>query len=122
MNLRKISLSESLGLMKGSEVPQHKYMYFLELEKIGPEDTYTRSWHYLDNLCQKDHRHYLYNLCQKDHRHIPEVNDIFTKKVRRTRNYKLCRRMYHKQGIIVERERIAKKCNTKGHTQTHGVP
>lgn len=110
MNLRKISLSESLGLMKGSEVPQHKYMYFLELEKIGPEDTYTRSWHYLDNLCQKDHRH------------IPEVNDIFTKKVRRTRNYKLCRRMYHKQGIIVERERIAKKCNTKGHTQTHGVP
>lgn len=82
------------NLMLGSEVPQPEYVYFLELEKIGPGERYRRTWFYLDRLCQKDHSH------------IPEENEYYTKKVRRTRNHELCRLMYHRQGICVESESL----------------
>lgn len=94
MNLRKSNLIEKLGLMTGNRVPQPDYIYYLELEKYGPGEAYKRTWFHLDNLCQKDHSH------------IPEENENFVKRVKKTRNHKLCRRMQLQQGICIEHENL----------------
>jgi len=92
MNFRKTYKVNTLGLMRGIDVPQPEYKYFLELEVVGPGENFRRSWFYLDELCQKNHSH------------IPEETKEYTKRVKRTRNHKLCKLLYDKQGITVERE------------------
>lgn len=95
MNLRKTSLLDSL--MKGSDVPQPDWYYFLEMERVKPK-RYTRKWFYLDNICQKDHAH------------IPEtfslLDETIIKRVRRTRNPKLPKLLYSRTatGLTVEQD------------------
>lgn len=96
MNFRQNSILDSL--MKGSEVPQPDWYYFLEIEWITPE-RYTRKWFYLDNMCQRNHDH------------IPKTTNmrdgIIVKRVKKTRNPNLPRLLYQKietahYGLVVE--------------------
>ena len=72
MNFRRNSILD--GLMKGSEVPQPGWYYFLEMERIKT-NSYQRTWFHLDNICQKDHSH------------IPEtihrINETIIKRVKK---------------------------------------
>jgi hypothetical protein len=97
MNFRKTSILDRL--MRGSEVPQPDWYYFLEMERITPK-RYERKWVYLDNVCQTDFSH------------IPETftvgDETIIMRVRKTRNPKMPKLLYDiigrtmAMGLLVE--------------------
>lgn len=105
MNLRldsqiekqRIKLEEAIlecKLVRASDLPAPDWIFYLELERIGPGDRYTRKWFHLDNTCQKDFSH------------IPEEDDQYKRKVKRTTNKKLCSLMQKRVGLTIELEKL----------------
>lgn len=84
MNFRKASVLDKL--MKGSEVPQPEWMYFLEVEKISPK-SYLRMWEYVP---QMDNIENYKSITEGIIPFGTEGNPIIiTRRIKRTRNTKL---------------------------------
>lgn len=85
------------GIVRGCDVPQPEPKVFLEVERVvasHPNSIFTRKWFHLDNVCQKDWSH------------IPERGEDFIKRVRKTRNHRLLRKL-HKEiptGLMIEQD------------------
>jgi hypothetical protein len=92
MNPRKTSILDTL--VKGSEVPQTPLTYFLEVERVNKSGRATRRWFPLNNRSQKDPSH------------IPETielsDQVIIKRLKRTRNTKLLRKIQTQFGFLVE--------------------